>query len=301
MKNQQKRNIGAREFFAIFAPFFKKHKAMAFHCQKDFSVLENVKNFRDLGGLRTIDGRYVKYGLFLRSGHLANLTMRDIETLHSSQLNTIIDLRTPEECKDEPDPVISGIAYRPIPIFKESILGITHELKGKSFREIQQTFSKERIRSLIPDMPELYKSMITNKDALDQVAAIMHQIIENTYSGKSTLIHCTVGKDRTGVVSALLLALLGVDEETIAADYLRSNAAIRIRAWMIYGLIAVFKLNFEVAREFRNAYMAKKENIMAVFEAIQQNFGCIRNFMYEGLQIREQEYERFKNLALNVI
>lgn len=263
------------------------------------NVIRNIKNFRDLGGLPTLGGKFVKKGLFMRSGHLARISVEDINYLVDKHLGTIIDLRTPNETNDAPDMPIHGVQYRSIPIFKESILGITHEIKGKSLREIHKAFSEERIRSLIPDMPKLYQSMVTNVQALKQIAEVMHEIIHNTCDDKSTLFHCTVGKDRTGVVSALLLSTLGVDEDTIVEDYMRSNAAIRWRAAMMFGAIAVFKLNRSIARDIRDAYLVNMANIRAVFDIIRQEFGSTDNFIRNGLGISDRERELFMQYGLS--
>lgn len=265
------------------------------HCNRGNSKsnIRNIKNFRDLGGLQTVDGKIIKPGLFMRSGHLSKICLEDINYLVDKHLGSIIDLRTPQETEDDPDKLIQGVQYRSIPIFRESILGITHELKGKSLREIHQAFSEERIRSLIPDMPKLYQSMITNVQALKQIAEVMHQIIDNTCEDKSTLFHCTVGKDRTGVVSAVLLSVLGVDEELIIEDYLQSNKAIRWRAAMMFGAIALFKLNRSIARDIRDAYLVNMANMRAVFDIIRQEFGSTDNFIEKGLQITPMERKHF--------
>ncbi len=234
----------------------------------------------------------------MRSGHLSDISSEDINYLTSKRLGSIIDLRTPEESSDEPDRLIIGAHYRPIPIFRKSILGITHEMKGKSLLQLHREYSAERMRSLIPDMPKLYQSMITDIQALEQLSEVMHEIIRNTVEQKSTLFHCTVGKDRTGVVSALLLSMLDVDEETITQDYLRSNAAIRLRAKLIYLVILVFKKNAQIASELCNAYLVQKANILAVFDVIRQQFGTFDNFFREGLHIGDGERELFQHYAL---
>lgn len=278
-------------------PRFFKYKMHLIRDKKQIGI-RNIKNFRDLGGLPTKDGKFVKHGLFMRSGHLAGISLEDINYLVDKHLGSIIDLRTPEETEDHPDQQIQGVQYRSIPIFKESILGITHELKGKSMPEIARAFSAERIRSLIPDMPKLYQSMITNVHALRQIAEVMHQIIHTTCEEKSTLFHCTVGKDRTGVISALLLSTLGVDEEVIVEDYMRSNAAIRWRAAMIFGAVALFKLNRHIARDIRDAYLVNMANIRAVFDVIREEFGTTDNFIRTGLMISDRERELFLQSGL---
>ena len=71
--------------------------------------LEAIQNFRDMGGLTTQDGRTVKYGLLFRSGHLANATTEDLNTLHYLQIKTIFDYRDAKEILHAPTPQLNQI------------------------------------------------------------------------------------------------------------------------------------------------------------------------------------------------
>lgn len=256
------------------------------------------RNFRDLGGLCSRDGRMVRKGLFLRSGKLTDLSLKDMEFFKKCRLGTIIDLRTPGEVKDEPDTMIKGSIYKWIPIFEESVLGLTPHFKGKSFREINKLFSKEQVRKLIPDMPKLYQDMILDSSARRQIGEIIRLIMDNVHNDMTTLFHCTSGKDRTGVISAILLSLLGVEDNDIVNDYLLSNTAVRRRATFIGAAVALFKRDLGIARDVRNALMADRANIDAVLQIIRERFGSVEEFIRDELGISDFEIWRFRQEAL---
>ena len=89
--------------------------------------LQGAPNARDLGGLRTADGRTVRPGLLLRSGELSRLTATDAEALQRLNLKTVVDFRTERERAQKPDVKLPGVQYIVCPIIRELAVGITRE------------------------------------------------------------------------------------------------------------------------------------------------------------------------------
>ncbi len=175
-----------------------------------FIPLRGCFNFRDLGGYRTREGRTVRSGVLFRSDALHFMMPDDMALVQSSLgLSTVIDLRNPDEASDAGRWPRDGSAvrYRNIPFLEDR--DISHPVAGVD---------------PVVRLTEIYTWIIAN--AGERVAQAL-----NLLAGDQTLpavVHCTAGKDRTGVLSAIILGLLGVDEEQIMADYSLTNQVIGV-------------------------------------------------------------------------
>ncbi|WP_447647827.1 tyrosine-protein phosphatase [Microbacterium forte] len=155
------------------------------------SVLEvdGVNNFRDVGGMLA-DGGRIRSGVLLRSGQLSAATTAGVNEVRR-RVAHIVDLRDGEEVAAEPTE-IEGPDTTHLPLFLGSV---------RSFFETDTS------------LEDLYLHLL--EESGDRLVAAIRIIAE----GEPTLVHCTVGKDRTGVTVALALAAVGADREAIVADY----------------------------------------------------------------------------------
>lgn len=153
--------------------------------------LTNVKNMRDLGGWTLKDGTKIPYGRVYRSGKLSSANPADLAKLHSLGIKTSIDLRGSAEV------ITSGKDPGPAQGFSDTISAPMNGIAS----------------------PSGYKDIIKNQKA-SVATAFLALAKGSTYP---VIIHCSAGKDRTGVVSALLLDLLGVPRQQIVEDYLLSS------------------------------------------------------------------------------
>lgn len=163
--------------------------------------LEGAPNFRDLGGYRTTDGRHVKWGLVYRTGKFDKLTEKDYQYVAGLGVELVCDYRMDWERQQAPTKW-PGV---PRPTFLvNSIDSYTRPAApvGSSPRNA---------------MPVNYWWL---DGALEQFALTFRHLAVGSLP---TIFHCTAGKDRTGVMAALLLGALGVPHETIMADYLLTN------------------------------------------------------------------------------
>ena len=164
------------------------------------SLLAGAFNFRDLGGLPLADGRRTRHGLLFRSDTLQALTPGDLAELRDRiGLRAVIDLRLASEVADEgrgPLAQAGGVHYVNAPLEMASTEGIA------------------------PDqvLNRLYLQCLASPSLAVAVTRIAEQ------AGEPTVFHCAAGKDRTGVVAAVVLSLLGVTEAAIVDDYLASAA-----------------------------------------------------------------------------
>ena len=163
--------------------------------------LEGCYNFRDLGGYRTRDGRRFRTGRVFRSDGLQHLTARDLKRLAGEiGLGTVIDLRSDAEVEDTGrGPIVKQTTLHHIPLFTGSFSG------GDTSR---------RAFDRVANMGELYFLMLGF--AREPIAQVVRVLAD---SEAPAVFHCAAGKDRTGVISAVLLSLLGVPPQTIVADY----------------------------------------------------------------------------------
>lgn len=168
-------------------------------------ALEGCFNFRDLGGYRSADGRQMRTGRVFRSDGLQHLTQRDLTHLSDEiGLGEVIDLRSDDEVEEDGIGGIAGITtIHRVPLFPGAR---------------SQTRSAEVERAIPSDMGELYYLML--RAARDPIVRVVRLLAA---AERPIVFHCAAGKDRTGVISALLLSLLDVPEETIVADYALSR------------------------------------------------------------------------------
>jgi len=162
-------------------------------------LLAGAMNFRDLGGYHTTDGRRTRSGLVYRSNSLQELTADDIDVLRRHlRVTTVLDLRSPKEIeRDGVGPFVDdALHYINIPFLHES----------------SDTGQPGRISE---GLVKRYLSYL--EFATDNVVRALETIADE--KGLPLVFHCSAGKDRTGVLAALLLGCLGVDRETVVADY----------------------------------------------------------------------------------
>ena len=231
-----------------------------------------IQNKRDLGGLKTRDGKTIRTGMLVRSALLAQAEEQDLDGVA-----TVIDLRTIAERDEMPDRAC-GREYLPIPIFEkvnESIDGVSHE--------------KKKEQSLIPDMAVLYGIMM--KQYADSFRRVLTAVLEHDYSKGAVLWHCSEGKDRCGMTAALVLEALGVDRDTIMEDYLKTNLvnlpkaeAIREKLQATHGQ--------EMADGAYQAYIADEKYLRAAWEEMGNDYITGR------LGIPEETLEAFRKTIL---
>ncbi len=164
--------------------------------------LDGAHNFRDLGGYRTADGRMVPWRRVFRSDALQELTPRDLERLADIGITTVVDLRTAAEVTREgraPDAMAARYLHHSV--LKE---------EGTESQAAPRGDVALRYRWYLEESPEVVATV------LGLFAADHHHPL---------VFHCAAGKDRTGVVAALVLECLGVDRPTVVADYVATQPA----------------------------------------------------------------------------
>lgn len=173
--------------------------------------LQGAANFRDLGGYLSEDGQCVRTGLLYRADELSRLSATDQARLTELGVRRVVDFRGEAERDKAPDQLPAGIEYIPMPMTVEAA----------AVRDIQQRiFAADNTPGAMSDFMQLaYRDFIVSYTP--QLRQFMQGLlIDQAYP---QVFHCTAGKDRTGVATALVLTAIGVPRETILQDYIATN------------------------------------------------------------------------------
>jgi protein-tyrosine phosphatase len=180
------------------------------------SLIPGTANARDVGGLPLIAGGSIHTGVLWRSDALGSLTEEGLAVLGSSPVGTIVDLRTDGERASAPD----RLPDRPIRQVELSLLQGAVPVPGPSPEGVDPADIRDALGAL-PDQTTLYQQML--EGGAETFATIARLLASpEDLDRPALLLHCTAGKDRTGVATALMLDVAGVRREAIVADYAAS-------------------------------------------------------------------------------
>ncbi|MBR0510288.1 MAG: tyrosine-protein phosphatase [Clostridia bacterium] len=179
-------------------------------------ALPSLENTRDLGGMKTADGKTVKAHRLIRSGELSRASDADLAVLSKVYgVGTVVDLRTPAEILQAPDKPVPGARQVYLSLLDESFFGIARDEYSV---EAWMNMFRDTDRAPEDVFEEMYLKLLFD----DYAAPVFRSFFDVLLSQKegAVLWHCSAGKDRVGVTSAVLELCLGVDEETVLEDYL---------------------------------------------------------------------------------
>ena len=240
-------------------------------------LLNTIRNIRDLGGMPGVNGRTIRPRCLIRSAHLGSASDEELLLLRKEcNVEAVLDLRTDQERLEKPDRA-EDFTYFAIPVIDDLRAGITHE-KGAEEKEF-------------PDMAFLYRLMVTRPATQAGFARALRRIFTWDYSRGAILWHCTEGKDRCGMTTALVLEALGVDRDAILRDYLETNRTSLLRARGVYERLLPIRGEI-FARSVYRAYVADERYLRAAWDAMGENY------LTDTLQIPQAEIEAFREQVL---
>jgi protein-tyrosine phosphatase len=215
--------------------------------------VEGTLNFRDAGGYPTADGGVVAWRTLLRSDGLHRVGQAGFEQLTGLGLQTVLDLRVPEEIRVAPSPV-DQLAESGTRVFHLSLI-------GDDFSELPMEL--EGVYQFVVDRRgQAIGSAIKSLAAPGAVPA---------------LVHCTAGKDRTGIVVAFTLAVIGVSDEIIAADYALSSLYLDPQLTPAIGQISA---DTGLDEQVTQAMMASPpELILQALDRARQQAGSVEGYL----------------------
>ncbi|MGR7000139.1 tyrosine-protein phosphatase [Yinghuangia aomiensis] len=190
--------------------------------------MTGIANLRDIGGLRTADGRTVAAGLVFRSGHLGKATPDDLALLRRHGVRLVVDLRADVEAEDEGIGVPEGAERLSfgLPASPMYLQARDYLARGDYAGLLESFGAGGGAGSTTRHMADFYLEMTADEHGM--FGAVLRRFA--AADGTPALVHCSAGKDRTGWTIALLLLALGVSEEDIVAEYLLSDNAVDLSA-----------------------------------------------------------------------
>lgn len=232
--------------------------------------IEGGFNIRDLGGYPTKDGRMTRSNRLIRAGNLDQVTSAGQERLLQYGLKTVIDLRHESELRSFPDVFAQSTAvnYLHLPYASNTFDAMPHHVH----------------------LGELYIDSLKSCDS--NIRAIMIAISD---AKPCILYHCAVGKDRTGMISALLLNLAGVPAEAVAEDYAETARHIThlVDQWRQWTMERDGDM-----RLFERDIAADAASMLATMEALEQNYGGAVGYL-RSCGISEDRIARIRSLLLD--
>jgi len=237
---------------------------------KERMALEGVHNFRDIGEYSTTDGRHLRPGLVYRSGSLADLTPGDHAKLDALGLRVICDLRGNEERRRRP---IRWPAMASLEVWSRN-----HEETAANILDsiLQPAVTANDTRRL---MIEAYRRL--PYDQADSYRQVFHRIARGDVP---MVIHCSAGKDRTGVVVALLLSAVGVPRNTVIADYMESGRDVERNCAVALDSHVLKRLSVVPTEVWIPMMRAEASYIDAMFEQILTDYRSIELFLEAQLR-----------------
>ncbi|WP_159441999.1 tyrosine-protein phosphatase [Clostridium sp. Marseille-P2415] len=267
--------------------------------------LEGLPNTRDLGGIKTMDGKRILPGRLIRSGTLHGATQRDIQILTEQYcLGTVIDFRTATERKQKPDPQIPGIDNIFNPILDEKTVGITFEDEEEQAEEEKQEDAIKGIllhASSLGGKPEnyvdrLYEDLVLKDHAAVYYGRFFELLLEA--DDRAVLWHCTAGKDRVGIGTALLLTALGADQDTVIRDFVKTNDYVMERVEKMAGLVFKETGDIKLVDCVRVLLTVSEDYLRHAFSSIEKSFGTIDKYLTERIGLSEEKKQLLRRKFL---
>lgn len=274
-------------------------------------ILQGTFNTRDLGGIKTEDGRTVKPNRLIRSDALFEITKEDEAVLRDEcGVGLIIDLRTDNEMSEQSPRKIEGVKWIHLPLLKggnpaarES--GSDHrseEGKDDAGPQTQDKTMAQVFRGSIAqmnyDVPSammnMYSHIFSDPFSIGAIRKFFDLLLDMAGSEGALLWHCTAGKDRTGVLALLLLGILGVSKEDILDDYLISDENLRPQT---EGLISEIRKETDdelLIEQARILNSVLPEYVDAMFGNIREAGGDITGYMKKVIGLSDEDIEKLK-------
>jgi protein-tyrosine phosphatase len=241
--------------------------------------LQEVFNFRDMGGYYSKDKRQSQWGKLYRSGSLASATLQDIYMLNQLRIKTIIDFRTEKESYRFP------LKYQPSQIFNLPLRG------NRSNLFFDKILSEQMKRGdVIVYQQDIFQFILENNT--DYFIKMFDILLNN--DNYPVVMYCSLGSDRSALAAALVLLALDMEQNTILEDYLLSNDLINFQS-----LVKNAELYpTQVQETITASFSAHKEVLTYSIELIKKDYGSIQNYLESELKLTAKKREKLKDLLL---
>lgn len=234
--------------------------------------MEGAVNFRDVGGYKTKDGREVVKNRVFRSADISRLTDNDMKKMEEKHIHTVIDFRGTKESAMAPDRLLPRTDYLLCPAGSDNIptsKDLATMLKDENF--LLSMYNTQSVKYY----GDRYKPLFQKLLALPDKEALLY--------------HCTGGRDRTGMATALFLYTLGVPMNVIEADFVASNVYLAPANKRMYQ--SMVELSGLSEKEIVDRMKLRPELLRSFFSSLEERYGSIENFMEKELGVGAKERE----------
>lgn len=249
-------------------------------------ALDGPLNFRDVGGYKNDQGQSVKWNKIYRSDSLSSLSYKDKIKLAKLHVTVDCDLRSSYEKNSSPDDLWAGVKYVDVPIYSDN------PKENKSDNKLFRFFHH------LPDLHDnfigqIYQQTLLNTHSQEEFAKVFAELLILP-EDQALVYHCSAGKDRTGMMSAMILMALGVSDDTIARDYLLTNE--------LYDFAVSRNLpsNDEISAMIAKMNVTQGEGtaILGITQTIRQGWGSFDSFFRKELGFSRSDLKQLRQMYL---
>lgn len=242
--------------------------------------MNSIKNFRDLGGYFTKTDKQMVWGMLFRSGDLSSATLYDQEKMRRLGIKTIIDFRTENTASKYPILVHPNINIVPIPIVQMDSKALDDMMSDKN---LTQTDAIRKIQDSYITIIENYKKEFSK----------MFEVLLN-YDNYPVLISGSLGKDRLGLASFLILSAVGIPQNVIVDDYLLSQESINVQS-----IVPNVQSKPEYYQEAVTAlFSVRPSYINYTIDYLNQKYGSVDNYLEKELKLTPQDKNLLRKYLL---
>lgn len=260
---------------------------------QQFLPVTGIVNARDLGGYTVVDGRTIRDSVLLRAAHLADATDQDLAFLASLPVSQVVDFRTESELPGREDRIIPGARYDWLPM---DVSG--GSMSSQDQKEVKKSkkfdLNKVIVLAAFNEKAQLmaqqmYFILLFSPAIQASYAEFFRQVL-STEEG-AVLYHCTQGKDRTGIASALLLAALGASRETIVSDFDATNKVYEKDMKKLIRKVKFLRGGEKEIGVIKAFIGCSTENFEKALDRVDAEYGSLEGYLEKALGVTAAERE----------
>ncbi len=255
-------------------------------------TFKRLHNFRDIGGLPTVDGNFMRSGILFRSESLHFYSKEELNKIKSFNIKSIIDLRTPEEVSDNRYKHFNGsninVLNIPINPFPDKKVP-----RKKDFINPVFLNNCKNIDHAMLMIGNYHRMAFECEKEIKQIFTYL-----SNEENLPALIHCSAGKDRTGFISFLLQTLVGVENTTVHEDYLLTNDFMlngkdAKKQELMFKILTLGKFQLDLFKPYQEA---RPEYLMTVSDEINQKHNTVEEYLTDYCKIPQEDIDRLKGI-----